>query len=146
MEKYIYSGGQFVNVVNANWQEWQQKQLKFHFKEKERDNEWITLYDASRNMWVALPVGDGKSYYKWGGDSDWTELYNVRIAKVHDMKSPRFADDHTLQSVFRGERLLQSGDKGSAVKKIQQALIQVVPILFPPTDTLIILIMSCRSN
>ena len=122
MEKYIYSGGQFVNVGNTNWQEWQQKQLRFHFKETERDNEWIYLHDTSRDIWVALPVGDGKSYYK-RGDSDWTELYEVRIAKVHDMKSPRFADDPTLQSVFRGERLLQSGDEGSAVEKIQQALI-----------------------
>jgi len=123
MEKYIYSGGQFVNVGNANWQEWQQNQLRFHFKETERDTEWIILYDASRNIWVALPVGDGKSYYK-RGDSDWIELYEVRIAKVHDMKSPRFADDPTLQSVFRGECLLQSGDEGSAVQKIQQALIE----------------------
>lgn len=122
MEKYIYSGGQFVNVGNADWQEWQQKQLRFHFKETERDNEWIYLHDTSRDIWVALPVGDGKSYYK-RGDSDWTELYEVRIAKVHDMKSPRFADDPALQSVFRGERLLQSGDEGSAVEKIQQALI-----------------------
>ena len=40
MEKYIYSGGQFVNVGNANWQEWQQKQLKFNLKERERDNEY----------------------------------------------------------------------------------------------------------
>ena len=78
MEKYLYSGGQFVNVGNTNWQEWQQKQLIFHFKETERDNGWITLYDASRNIWVALPKGGGKSYYAWGGDSDWTELYNVR--------------------------------------------------------------------
>ncbi|MCK5307836.1 MAG: hypothetical protein KAJ73_04420 [Zetaproteobacteria bacterium] len=76
MEEYLYSGGQFVNVGNA-WQEWQQKQLRFHFKETERDNEWITLYDASRNIWVLLPMGNGKSYYAWGGDSDWTELYDV---------------------------------------------------------------------
>ena len=81
MEKYIYYGGQFVNIGNANWQEWQQKQLRFHFKETERDHKWITLYDASRNIWVALPVGDGKSYYN-RGDSDWTELYEVRRAKV----------------------------------------------------------------
>ena len=78
MEKYVYSGGHFVNVGNTNWQEWQQKQLIFHFKETERDNGWITLYDASRNIWVALPKGGGKSYYAWGGDSDWTELYEVR--------------------------------------------------------------------
>lgn len=123
MEEYLYSGGQFVNVGNANWQEWQQKQLIFYFKETERDNEWITLYDDSRNIWVELPVGGGKSYYAWGGDSDWTELYEVRIAKVHDMKLPCFADDPILQSVLHGERLLQSGDEGSAVQKIQQALI-----------------------
>ena len=129
MEEYLYSGGQFVNVGNANWQEWQQKQLIFYFKETERDNEWITLYDDSRNIWVELPVGGGKSYYAGGGDSDWTELYEVRIAKVHDMKSPCFADDPILQSVLHGERLLQSGDEGSSVQKIQQALIDAgVPL------------------
>jgi peptidoglycan hydrolase-like protein with peptidoglycan-binding domain len=39
------------------------------------------------------------------------------------LMSHRFADDPLLQSVFRGERLIQRGDKGPAVKKIQQALI-----------------------
>ena len=39
------------------------------------------------------------------------------------LMSHRFADDPLLQSVFRGERLIQRWDKGPAVKKIQQALI-----------------------
>lgn len=36
MERYIYSSGEFINVGNANWVEWQLNQLKFRFQEKKR--------------------------------------------------------------------------------------------------------------
>ncbi len=39
MEKYLYSGGEFRNIGNSNWEEWQQGQLKFNFRETERNNE-----------------------------------------------------------------------------------------------------------
>jgi hypothetical protein len=84
MEKYLHSGGrfgniggQFINIGFSKWEEWHRNQKAFDFVETKRDPNWITLYDASRDIWVALPVGDGKSYLK-KGNSDWTELYHVR--------------------------------------------------------------------
>ncbi len=41
------------------------------------------------------------------------------------LMSPRFANDLVLQSVYRGQRLLRKGDKGPAVQKIQQALMDL---------------------
>ena len=77
MEKYTYSDGYFVNIGNQNWEEWQNGTFFFTFKETDRDNEWITLNDSSRNIWVSLPVEGGMCYYAYGGDNDWTTLYEV---------------------------------------------------------------------
>jgi peptidoglycan hydrolase-like protein with peptidoglycan-binding domain len=43
--------------------------------------------------------------------------------KAHDLKSPRFAGDPVLEACYDNERLLRVGDRGPAVVKIQQALI-----------------------
>jgi len=43
--------------------------------------------------------------------------------KAHDLKSPRFAGDPVLEACYDNERLLRVGDRGPAVQKIQQALI-----------------------
>jgi len=45
------------------------------------------------------------------------------IGNGHDLQSPRFAGDIVLEACFDNERLLQFGSRGSAVEKIQQALI-----------------------
>jgi peptidoglycan hydrolase-like protein with peptidoglycan-binding domain len=42
-----------------------------------------------------------------------------------ELMSPRFANDPVLQSVYYGKRLLRKGDKGPAVQKIQQALMDL---------------------
>ena len=76
MEKYSYPGGEFVNVGNGNWEEWQNGQSVFRFIETGRDNNQIILNDASRNIQVALPIDSGKSYYAIG-NSNWVELYDV---------------------------------------------------------------------
>ncbi len=44
---------------------------------------------------------------------------------ANGLMSPRFADDPVLQAVFIGQRLLRKGDKGQAVQKIQQALMDL---------------------
>jgi len=41
----------------------------------------------------------------------------------HNLKSPRFAGDPVLEACYDKERYLRKGDRGSAVQKIQQALI-----------------------
>lgn len=81
MEKYDYSGGYFRNSGDKNWEEWQNSQLVYRFRETDRDSDWITLNDSSRNIWVLLPVNGGHSYYAWGGDNSWRDLYDV--AKVN---------------------------------------------------------------
>lgn len=43
--------------------------------------------------------------------------------KAHDLKSPRFAGDPVLEACYDNKRLLRVGDRGPAVVKIQQALI-----------------------
>src|SRR6266404_2480765 len=45
------------------------------------------------------------------------------IGDGHDLTSPRFAGDTVLEAVYDNERLLQSGNNGPAVKKLQQALV-----------------------
>lgn len=46
-----------------------------------------------------------------------------RIGEGHDLNSPRFAGDLVLEAVNDDERQLESGDKGAAVRKLQQALV-----------------------
>lgn len=77
MEKYEYTGGSFINNGYLQWEEWQQKRLVFRFKEEKREGGYILLNDASRNIWVLLPGNGGRSYYAYGGDSWWKDLYDV---------------------------------------------------------------------
>ncbi|HEY9755044.1 MAG TPA: DUF4157 domain-containing protein [Oculatellaceae cyanobacterium] len=46
-----------------------------------------------------------------------------KIGDGHDLTAPRFAGDSVLEAVYDNERVLKSGDKGEAVKKLQQALL-----------------------
>jgi peptidoglycan hydrolase-like protein with peptidoglycan-binding domain len=46
-----------------------------------------------------------------------------KIGDGHDLTASRFAGDLVLEAVYDNERLLKSGDKGAAVRKLQQALI-----------------------
>jgi len=47
----------------------------------------------------------------------------MTIGDGHDLRSSRFAGDEVLEGCYDKERVLQRGDSGSAVRKIQQALI-----------------------
>ncbi len=49
----------------------------------------------------------------------------MTIGDGHDLKSPRFAGDEILEACYDNERFLRKGDSGSAVEKIQQALMDV---------------------
>jgi hypothetical protein len=46
-----------------------------------------------------------------------------KIGDGHDLTSPRFAGDPVLEACFDNEKLLMVGSSGSAVEKLQQALI-----------------------
>ena len=45
------------------------------------------------------------------------------IQRKHDLTAPRFAGDSVLEAVYDDKRVLKVGDKGAAVKKIKQALL-----------------------
>jgi peptidoglycan hydrolase-like protein with peptidoglycan-binding domain len=45
------------------------------------------------------------------------------IGDGHDLTAARFAGDVVLEAVYDNERLLKFGDKGAAVRKLQQALV-----------------------
>lgn len=47
----------------------------------------------------------------------------MTIGDGHDLRSPRFAGDEVLEACYDNERVLQRGDSGSAVRKVQEALI-----------------------
>lgn len=47
----------------------------------------------------------------------------MTIGDGHDLRSPRFAGDEVLEACYDNERVLQIGDRGSSVRKVQQALI-----------------------
>lgn len=47
----------------------------------------------------------------------------MAIGDGHDLKSSRFAGDEVLEACYDNKRVLQRGDSGSAVQKVQQALI-----------------------
>lgn len=76
-EKYTYLGGWFINKGSLEWEEWQQNKLSYKFVENSRESGFIYLYDYSRDMWVAIPLNGGRSYYAYGGSSSWTDLYDV---------------------------------------------------------------------
>ena len=46
----------------------------------------------------------------------------MTIGDDHDLESPRFAGDEVLEACYDNERFLRRGDSGSAVEKVQQAL------------------------
>lgn len=54
-------------------------------------------------------------------------LIQLKIGDGHDLKSARFAGDEVLEGCYDGEktRYLRNGSTGEAVKKIQQALIDL---------------------
>ena len=49
----------------------------------------------------------------------------MTIGDGHDLESPRFAGDEVLEACYDNERFLRRGDSGSAVEKVQQALMYV---------------------
>lgn len=76
---FMYQGGYFLERDNDAWEEWQGGRKMYSFDEVDRSEDWITLYDRLRDVFVALPDADsGTAFFRGGSDADWTELYNVQ--------------------------------------------------------------------
>lgn len=87
MDRYIYSGGQFIYSCGW-WEEWQGGEFKYTFYDyplssvglPDPVSQWILLFDSSRNIGVALPRQGGQSFYAWIGNiaiPSWAPLYQV---------------------------------------------------------------------
>lgn len=79
MSKYTYQSGFFIQKARLDWEEWQQGRVTWKFREAERDESYVTLHDASRNIWVLLPLKGGMSYFAYGGDRGWSNLYQITV-------------------------------------------------------------------
>ncbi len=81
MEKYVYAGGSFARYSRGRDSEWLETKTdgsaEFRFVETKRDENWIHLLDASRNMTLRLPVGGGVCSWSTDGGKTWHGLYRV---------------------------------------------------------------------
>ncbi len=82
MDKYLHEYGYFIQISNQEWEEWQGNVKAFTFQESERTNEWITLYDGNRKIFVSLPVNSKQAYFMWVGQESWTPLFDVTRTNV----------------------------------------------------------------
>lgn len=78
LERYSYPSGAFVGPQDKLWEEVMLNGTDFYsFQETSRDANYIYINDASRNIRVALPKGDGMSYLSVNNGS-WSNLYQVK--------------------------------------------------------------------
>lgn len=84
-EQYVYDGGSFTRHVANGKAEWVESKTdgsaQFRFAETERDNQWIRLFDAGRNMALRLPVAGGMCSWSTDDGKTWNDLYRVDRAK-----------------------------------------------------------------
>ena len=80
-EKYAYRGGQFTRYSHEGKPKWVESKTdnssRFVFIETTRNEEWIHLFDASRNGSLRLPVGGGTCTWSTDGGKNWINLYRV---------------------------------------------------------------------
>lgn len=82
MERYFFRNGpdwvgEFRSVSATNWEEFKNEVRFASFVMTTRTADWITLHDASRNMFVSLPTTSGTSHWQFGGEATWRVLYQV---------------------------------------------------------------------
>lgn len=75
---WSYNGGFFLDQGNGNWIE-KNPTGKYHFREADRNAEFIELYDGSRPCTVRLY--EDAMYIKGGVYSDFTKLYDGEWTK-----------------------------------------------------------------
>jgi len=77
---YEHENGAF-QYEGEEWVEysWDPAAASFAFEETGRDADWIYLYDASRDVDVALPMGEGYCLISEPDDTEWRQLYYLTI-------------------------------------------------------------------
>jgi hypothetical protein len=85
VEKYTYNGGAFTKYSRDGKSEWVESKsdasAELRFVETGRDREWITIFDASRDMKVRLHVGGGECSWSTDDGKTWNRIYHVEKAK-----------------------------------------------------------------
>ena len=79
--------------------------------------------DAERLAARAMGADPGRGHTPTGRPLLGNVLLQRTIGDGHDLRAARFAGDLVLEACFDDERLLQFGDSGPAVAKLQQALV-----------------------
>lgn len=82
MERYYFRNGpdwvgEFRSSTAPNWSEYRNEVPTFRFVEQTRTADWITLFDSTRDIYVALPTRDGWSLLQFGVAGTWSNLYQV---------------------------------------------------------------------
>lgn len=85
VEKYAYAGGDFTLYSHEEKLEWVESKAAgsgtARFSETGRDENWIQIFDVSRNMKLRLPVGSGICYWSIDDGKTWHALYQLDKAK-----------------------------------------------------------------
>ncbi len=81
VERYTYNGGQFIKYSSDNDSYWLEAKTdnsaQYRFREKSRDQTWINLYDAGRNMTLRLPAHGGMCEWSVDDGKTWHPIYRV---------------------------------------------------------------------
>ena len=84
-EKYDYKGGSFARYAGAGKPRWVESKTdsteEYRFEETGRDQNWIRLFDSSRNMLLRLPVDEGICSWSTDDGKTWNALYHVDKTK-----------------------------------------------------------------
>ena len=91
MERYMYRApdwnGEFRHVASG-WEEYQNLIRVVTFTEESRAINSITLFDATRNIRVLLPIGGGQVFFRQGAATTWTPLANTSVDRIEPTFTP----------------------------------------------------------
>lgn len=91
MERYMYRApdwnGEFRHVASG-WEEYQNLIRVVTFTEESRAFDSITLFDATRNIRVLLPIGGGQVFFRQGTATTWTPLANTSVDRIEPTFTP----------------------------------------------------------
>jgi hypothetical protein len=80
-EYFSHSKGQICKT-GSEWKETNPEGIELNFREVKRDNEWIFLFDSSRNIYLRIPtVGKGCCSFSNGNMNQWVDLYYGNTSK-----------------------------------------------------------------
>lgn len=107
----------------------------FHFYRKDKDKGWShkpghtdsKREDSSGVGPICSPCRAGRDYgtYNYKNILGAWCISGGSVGEEHNLKSPRFAGDQTLEKCYDDEARLTKGAVGESVRKVQQALIDL---------------------